>query len=166
MRMRLSAEYPSSTITTRNTPIGVVLREPSAAIHFVMCVRFLVQGLTLQKAVRGAIVVPLDSPCNNAVEFVFLSRGVWLLWACLFSRSRWGWPQNRAFRGAKVEPLDSPPLVCNRFLSQAVWLLWSCLFSRSGSGWPQNRSIRDAKVVPLDNPSLVCNNAVEFVFLS
>ena len=45
-------------IRTRNTPIGVVLREPSAAIHLAMRVRFLVQGLTSQKAVRGAMVVP------------------------------------------------------------------------------------------------------------
>ena len=92
-----SSEIAYSRMTvarkTRNTPIGVVLREPSAAIRLAMCVRFLVQGLTPQKAVRGAIVVTLDSPalvCNNAVEFVFLSQGVWLLWACPFSRSRLG----------------------------------------------------------------------------
>ena len=31
--------------TTRNTPIGVVLRELSAAIHLNTCVRLLVQGI-------------------------------------------------------------------------------------------------------------------------
>ena len=64
---------------TRNTPIGVVLSEPSAAIRLAMFVRFLVQGLTPQKAVMGALTVPLDSPslhlmCNNAVKFVSISR--------------------------------------------------------------------------------------------
>jgi hypothetical protein len=88
-------KHKTAEIITRNTPIGVVLRESSAEIHLAMsmCVHFLVQGLTPQKAVKGTIVVPLNSPplvCNNAVEFVFLSQGVWQLWAYPFSRSRWG----------------------------------------------------------------------------
>ena len=93
------------------------MREPSAAIHLAMsmCVRFLVQGLTPQKAVKGAIVVPLDSPplvYNNAVEFAFLSQGVWPLWACPFSRSLLGLTPKGEIWDAKVVLFDSPLLVC------------------------------------------------------
>ena len=69
-----------------------------------MCVRFLVQGLKQQKAVKGAIVVPSDNHplgSSNAVEFVFICRGVnyyWQLWACPLSRSGWGLAQKGAVR--------------------------------------------------------------------
>ena len=117
----------------------------SVRLHSVwQCVRFLIQGLTPQKAIRGAIVVPLDSPplvCSKAVGFVFLSQGVWLLWAFIFfplgnyEQSNWIF---RAFMTAKLVSLDCPPLAfynhcVSVFLSQSVWPSIACLCSLWGS---------------------------------
>ena len=85
----------------------------------------------------------LDSPPlvrHNTVEFVFLSQGVWLLWAFLFCP--WGSPPTKMDfgkqLGGQTNPVGSLPLVCYNpsesvFLSQSIWLPSAYLCWLTGS---------------------------------
>ena len=58
-------------IITRNTPIGVVLREPPAVNHLVVHIQFLVWELSEIGTTRAAKVVSSDSPpsiCYTALQ--------------------------------------------------------------------------------------------------
>ena len=104
-------------IITRNTPIGVVLREPPAVNHLVVHIHFLVRELSEIGTARAAKVVLSDSPpsiCYTAQ----LSSEYLKPPGCheRFSIFVGVCPPKLGLRGhlggVKVVTSDSPPSVC------------------------------------------------------
>ena len=112
---------------TRNTPIGVVLREPPAVNHLVVhIIHFLVREMREIATNRAAKVVSSDSP--PSICFIALQSSEYLKPPSCRERfsifvgvctQNWGLG---ALRGAKVIPSNSPPSICYFALESSEYL--------------------------------------------
>ena len=127
-------------------------------------------------AFMTAKLVPLDSPslvCNNAVEFMFLSQAVWLLWSCPFSKSGLGLNHRRKLgsqtRFHRIACLwsDTTPL-SSCFYLKAFGCYELSYFFHWGTASPIGffGAFMMAKLVPQDSPPLAWYNHSEYVYLS